>query len=64
MKKILKSRKFIYAASSIVLAAVAKYIPGIDPSIPVYIMSAGLALITGHAATDIAAIIKGVKKDS
>lgn len=64
MKKILKSRKFIYASSSIVLATITNYIPGIDPSIPMYILAAGFALITGHTATDIAAIIKGAKKDN
>jgi hypothetical protein len=64
MKEILKSRKFIYAAGTIVLTVVAHYVPNLNPEIPTYILSVGIALITGHTISDVAATIKRAQKNS
>jgi len=66
-----QSRKFIYAASVVIVSAVMVLLPQfVDMSaetadavrgLIVYVVIAGVALISGHTITDVAAILAGAK---
>ena len=66
-----QSRKFIYASGALVTAALTALLPQFVDMTPetaeavqglaIYAVIAGIALITGHTVTDVAAILAGAK---
>jgi len=66
-----QSRKFIYASGALVTAALMSLLPQFVDMTPetaeavqglaIYAVIAGMALITGHTVTDVAAILAGAK---